>query len=187
MWLKDKSFSSKEKGNNDENRNNDENPKEGDENLTGTDNAKDDLPNQSDFNNVLDGEIQNVGAYAKNDDKEKNKDLYDDSIAVITDKKEKSLGDSDSEDDHRINDDQEIENSKLDHDIDPIVRNGIVDIDDKYGEETNGLDDSSDYSSSDEDNAVEYMPDGEIVRKKSRGFKQLSNCKRFWKASLMTA
>ena len=45
-------------------------------------------------------------------------------------------------------------------------------------------DDSSD-ESSDEDTAVEYMPDGELVRKKSRGFKQLNNCKRFWKASLM--
>ena len=117
MWLKDKSFSSKEKGNNDENRNNDENPKEGDENLTGTDNAKDDLPNKSDFNNVLDGEIQNVGAYAKNDDKEKNKDLYDDSIAVIIDKEEKSLGSSNSEHEHRVNDDQEIDNSKLDHEV----------------------------------------------------------------------
>ena len=29
------------------------------------------------------------------------------------------------------------------------------------------------------------MPDGEVMRKKSRGFKQLNNCKRFWKASLM--
>ena len=46
------------------------------------------------------------------------------------------------------------------------------------------IDDSSD-ESSDEDMAVEYMPDGELVRKKSSGFKQLSNCKRFWKASLM--
>ena len=46
------------------------------------------------------------------------------------------------------------------------------------------IEDSSD-ESSDEDTAVEYMPDGELVRKKSRGFKQLNNCKRFWKASLM--
>ena len=46
------------------------------------------------------------------------------------------------------------------------------------------IDESSD-ESSDEDTAVEYMPDGELVRKKSRGFKQLNNCKRFWKASLM--
>ena len=46
-------------------------------------------------------------------------------------------------------------------------------------------DDSSDYeSSSDEDDVVEFMPDGEVMRKKSRGFKQLNNCKRFWKASL---
>ena len=50
----------------------------------------------------------------------------------------------------------------------------------------NGDEDSSDYdSSSDEDNVVEFMPDGEVIRKKSRGFKQLNNCKRFWKASLM--
>jgi len=46
------------------------------------------------------------------------------------------------------------------------------------------IEDSSD-ESSDEDTAIEYMPDGELVRKKSRGFKQLNNCKRFWKASLM--
>jgi len=46
-------------------------------------------------------------------------------------------------------------------------------------------DDSSDFTSDEEDNVVEFMPDGEIVRKKSRGFKQLNNCKRFWKASLM--
>ena len=44
--------------------------------------------------------------------------------------------------------------------------------------------DSSDFDSdSEDDNVVEFMPDGEIVRKKSRGFKQLNNCKRFWKAS----
>ena len=49
-----------------------------------------------------------------------------------------------------------------------------------------GGDDSSDYeSSSDEDDVVEFMPDGEVMRKKSRGFKQLNNCKRFWKASMM--
>ena len=32
----------------------------------------------------------------------------------------------------------------------------------------------------------EFMADGERVRKTSRGFKQISNCKRFWKASLLT-
>jgi len=60
-------------------------------------------------------------------------------------------------------------------------------IDNDEDSETNvridNIGDSSD-DSSDEDTAVEYMPDGEIVRKKSRGFKQLTNCKRFWKASL---
>ena len=32
----------------------------------------------------------------------------------------------------------------------------------------------------------EFMADGERVRKTSRGFKQISNCKRFWRASLLT-
>ena len=40
--------------------------------------------------------------------------------------------------------------------------------------------------SSDEDEVLEYMPDGEIVRKASKGFTQLSNCKRFWKAAHLT-
>ena len=31
----------------------------------------------------------------------------------------------------------------------------------------------------------EFMPDGEPVRKSSRGFKQLVNCKKFWLASQM--
>ena len=53
-----------------------------------------------------------------------------------------------------------------------------------FDKASSDTDDSSD-ESSDEDTAVEYMPDGELVRKKSRGFKQLNNCKRFWKASLM--
>jgi len=58
---------------------------------------------------------------------------------------------------------------------------------DEYLETHTGNDDIKDSSdeSSDEDTAVEYMPDGELVRKKSRGFKQLNNCKRFWKASLV--
>lgn len=60
-------------------------------------------------------------------------------------------------------------------------------IDDRdYGIATPDYDDdSSDFSSDEEDNVLEFMPDGEVVRKKSRGFKQLNNCKRFWKASLM--
>ena len=44
--------------------------------------------------------------------------------------------------------------------------------------------DDSDYDTSESEE--EFMPDGERVRKTSRGFKQISNCKRFWKASLLT-
>jgi len=62
------------------------------------------------------------------------------------------------------------------------IRDNAMQVD--TDKDTNISDDSSD-ESSDEDTAVEYMPDGELVRKKSRGFKQLNNCKRFWKASLM--
>ena len=47
----------------------------------------------------------------------------------------------------------------------------------------NDIDTSDD--SSEEDSDEEYMSDGEVVRKNKRGFKQLNNCKRFWKASLM--
>merc|ERR1719239_1163822 len=40
--------------------------------------------------------------------------------------------------------------------------------------------DSDDFTDS-EDDTVEFMPDGEQVRKCKRGFKILQNCKRFWK------
>jgi len=42
--------------------------------------------------------------------------------------------------------------------------------------------DSDDFTDS-EDDTVEFMPDGEMVRKCKRGFKQLQNCKRFWKVT----
>jgi len=42
--------------------------------------------------------------------------------------------------------------------------------------------DTEDFTDS-EDDTVEYMDDGEPVRKCKRGFKILQNCKRFWKAS----
>ena len=43
-------------------------------------------------------------------------------------------------------------------------------------------DDDSDFT---EESEEEFMPDGERIRKTSRGFKQISNCKRFWKASML--
>jgi len=61
-----------------------------------------------------------------------------------------------------------------------IIDNNRLVVTQKGGDDT---EESSD-ESTDEDTAVEYMPDGELVRKKSRGFKQLSNCRRFWKASI---
>jgi len=154
----------------------------------GTDHDANNLANKTDCNESLDGEIQSVPSNTENADTENNNDHNDDSIAEISDIKEISLRNSVAEHENIVNEHIEKAHLKLNHDSDPIMINGITDMDDKYGNENNGLDDdSSDYCSSDEDNAVEYMPDGEIVRKKSRGFKQLSNCKRFWKASLMTA
>lgn len=45
--------------------------------------------------------------------------------------------------------------------------------------------DDSDYDSDTSESEDEFMPDGERVRKTSRGFKQISNCKRFWRASML--
>ena len=46
-----------------------------------------------------------------------------------------------------------------------------------------GVNDNSSDDSSDDESEDEYMPDGELVRKNSRGFKQIVNCKKFWVAS----
>jgi len=51
-----------------------------------------------------------------------------------------------------------------------------VDVSNDLDEET----DSDDFTDS-EDETIEFMPDGEQVRKCKRGFKVLQNCKRFWK------
>ena len=52
-------------------------------------------------------------------------------------------------------------------------------------EEERGWSDSETDSETSE-SEEEFMADGERVRKTSRGFKQISNCKRFWRASLLT-
>ena len=62
----------------------------------------------------------------------------------------------------------------IDEDI-PVISNLVQDG-------TSGSDDESDMSESED----EFMPDGERIRKTSRGFKQISNCKRFWRASMLT-
>jgi len=81
---------------------------------------------------------------------------------------------------------QEVGESRDDGEEDDDAKNKGLIIDNDDGLDTQDYDDdSSDFTSDEEDNVVEFMPDGEIVRKKSRGFKQLNNCKRFWKASLM--
>ena len=75
--------------------------------------------------------------------------------------------------------------SRADRDSGDKLADNLVILDEGLDLMNGEDDDSSDYeSSSDEDDVVEYMPDGEVMRKKSRGFKQLNNCKRFWKASL---
>ena len=63
-------------------------------------------------------------------------------------------------------------------------RDVVISNEDLIQSKDDADDDSSD-DSSDDDTAEEYMPDGEVVRKNSRGFKQLKNCKRFWEASVM--
>merc|ERR1712176_400563 len=53
------------------------------------------------------------------------------------------------------------------------------DLEDTIREEA--TEDDSDYDSDTSESEDEFMPDGERVRKTSRGFKQISNCKRFWR------
>ena len=57
------------------------------------------------------------------------------------------------------------------------------DLEDTIREEA--TEDDSDYNSDTSESEDEFMPDGERVRKTSRGFKQISNCKRFWRASML--
>ena len=122
-----------------------------------------------------------------------------------------NTGNGESDDDEKENEECESDSDSSENHKDKFLdwkksveEEGLKDAANKASEKTDGLDahvrenamrvvtnknideldDSSD-ESSDEDTALEYMPDGELVRKKSRGFKQLNNCKRFWKASLM--
>ena len=57
----------------------------------------------------------------------------------------------------------------------PVIANPVKEVIDDS-------DDDSDMTESED----EFMPDGERIRKTSRGFKQISNCKRFWRASMLT-
>ena len=62
----------------------------------------------------------------------------------------------------------------------------VIDDDEDHVKLTNSLVETevSDYTS-DEESEDEYMSDGEVIRKNSRGFKQLVNCRKFWVASQM--
>jgi len=81
-----------------------------------------------------------------------------------TDKKKKEFNDCDSTGNDREDGRGMIKDDEDDFDSD----NGDVETD------------SDDFTDS-EDDTVEFMPDGEQVRKCKRGFKVLQNCKRFWK------
>eukprot|EP00092_Neocalanus_flemingeri_P026012 GFUD01028193.1.p1 GENE.GFUD01028193.1~~GFUD01028193.1.p1 ORF type:complete len:307 (+),score=130.93 GFUD01028193.1:72-992(+) len=80
------------------------------------------------------------------------------------------------------NDSREVSTQKVGTDGD-IINEVVLDAEKNNQNGKENLDDDSSDDSSDEE-AAEYMPDGELMRKTSRGFKQLNNCKRFWKASL---
>ena len=66
-----------------------------------------------------------------------------------------------------------------------IVKKVIVEVQNPKTIAANEIDISEERDEmSDEESSQEYMSDGELVRKESRGFKALTNCKRFWKASI---
>jgi len=58
---------------------------------------------------------------------------------------------------------------------------GMLKDDDDIGSDDSDVETDSDDFTDSEDDTVEFMPDGEQVRKCKRGFKVLQNCKRFWK------
>jgi len=60
-------------------------------------------------------------------------------------------------------------------------RGGILDDEDDADSDVGEVETDSDDFTDSEDDTVEFMPDGEQVRKCKRGFKILQNCKRFWK------
>ena len=62
----------------------------------------------------------------------------------------------------------------------------VFEINSKVFDHPEKNDSTEDKSIGDEtESEEEFMPDGEPVRKSSRGFKQLVNCKKFWLASQM--
>ena len=64
----------------------------------------------------------------------------------------------------------------------------VFDMKSKVFDKPEKNDSTEDESSDDEtESEDEFMPDGEPVRKSSRGFRQLVNCKKFWLASQMVA
>ena len=73
--------------------------------------------------------------------------------------------------------------AKVDCLMKPIKQEVVMDSEEKL----EVCKDDDDYfdDSSDEESDEEFMPDGEVIRKNRRGFKQLNNCRRFWKASLI--
>ena len=69
-----------------------------------------------------------------------------------------------------------------------VVADAVVIEDDDLEDiirEKEAAEDDSDYDSDTSESEEEFMPDGERIRKTSRGFKQISNCKRFWRASML--
>jgi len=74
-------------------------------------------------------------------------------------------------------------NEGIDNDLHKVV--AVIDDLADVTEEDNHVEvdesDENDFTESED----EFMPDVERVRKTSRGFKQISNCKRFWKASML--
>lgn len=100
-----------------------------------------------------------------------------DSGIDLGDKSEEDSEDEDSEDGNENKSDGN-EGDKDGKDKGATGEDDLKDAVEAYDSET----DSEDFTDS-EDDTVEFMPDGEVIRKCKKGFKQLNNCKRFWKVT----
>lgn len=112
---------------------------------------------------------------------------------------EEKADEEEGEEEEGVEDDTEnadatVEGENSNNGGDGVVDDNKADEDDAnrkiVDDEDLGVGDTGDESETDtedftdsEDDTVEYMDDGEPVRKCKRGFKILQNCKRFWKAS----
>jgi len=117
------------------------------------------------------------------DEEEKTDEENDSGVAIDDDKYDEEECDEEVSDGTWDQDTDEEHQKEVVNDNDDLSKTRVDDETQVNDEEMSDSEtDSSDFTDS-EDDTVEYMSDGELMRKSKRGFRQLENCKRFWKVT----